>query len=381
MFWTRIQDAADPMTARQNSSARQIEDDLVFSCAPANVLSLKGGHSTEAQATQKAMPHIQLSTARRLDLALQFEKAKLTIIGLQEIRGREHKGWDVAIYPTFASPASTKGQCGLEIWIARSFLRGPQAAFVLHADQRRLLIKTYTTAGVLFFFNAHALGSHTYHVDKVRQWWADTDNVLEQHVPACFNCIWLIDANARVGEFPSPAVGNRHPDKQNMQGSLFHDLLMKSTLCLPTTFATDPNGPGTWVSPSGSERRIDFVAIPQQWLCYVQGARVDHGIALAIDDKLDHRLVRVDICLPQKTECIYERPVKAVKLPSREMLKLPCRQAQVQKHAGRGTSTSTKLDHRLPCRNLGKTVTPLMVLGLSTNQDGAPQAFCYTRIV
>ena len=102
-----------------------------------------------------------------------------------------------------------------------------------------------------------------------------------------------------MGEFPSPAVGNRHRDKQNTQGRLFHDLLIKSTLCLPTTFATDPNGPGTWVSPNGSESRKDFVAIPQQWLRYVQSARVNHGITLAIDDKLDHRLVRVDISLPQ----------------------------------------------------------------------------------
>ena len=101
-------------------------------------------------------------------------------------------------------------------------------------------------------------------------------------------------------------------------------------MCLPTTFATDACGSRTCVSPNGMESRIDYVAIPQQWLCYVQSASVDSNITLAIGDKLDHRLVRVDLCLPRDTECVYHRPAKATALSSRHLLQLPARQAQVQ---------------------------------------------------
>ena len=101
-------------------------------------------------------------------------------------------------------------------------------------------------------------------------------------------------------------------------------------MCLPTTFATDPRGSGTWDSPNGNESRIDYVAIPQHWLCFVQSARVDRNITLAIADKLDHRLVRVDSCQPRGTECVYHRPAKAaVPLPSRQLLQLPDKQALV----------------------------------------------------
>ena len=46
---------------------------------------------------------------------------------------------------------------------------------------------------------------------------------LDHHIPTRISCIWLIDANAKVGEVTSSSVGNRNPDKQNMQGGLFHD--------------------------------------------------------------------------------------------------------------------------------------------------------------
>ena len=216
---------------------------------------------------------------------------------------------------------------------------------MLHADHRRLLIKAYTVAGIIFLFNAHALECHTYHVDKVRLWWADTERILEQHVPARFSCIWLIDANARVGEFPSSSVWKRHPDKQNMQGGLFHDLLERNAMCLPTTFATDACGSRTCVSLNGMERRIDYVAIPQQWLCYVQSASVDSNITLAIGDKLDHRLVRVDLRLPRDTECVYHRPAKATAFSSLHVLQLPARQAQVQKIWDEVPPTPAWLDH------------------------------------
>ena len=210
LYWTRIQEAQDPIVSLHCTPTRKIKYDLTFTCATANVLSLKGGQEAVSQPTDTAFPHIQLSAARRLDLAQQFQSHSLTIIGLQETRGRAPKGWDVATYHTYAAPASSRGQGGLEIWITKSFLQGQEAVFVLHADHRRLLIKAYTVAGILYLFNAHALDSHTYQMDKVRLWWAETERILDQHVPPRFSSIWLLDANALVNFHQHLlATGNR----------------------------------------------------------------------------------------------------------------------------------------------------------------------------
>ena len=121
LYWTRIQEAQDPIVSLHCTPTRKIKYDLTFTCATANVLSLKGGQEAVSQPTDTAFPHIQLSAARRLDLAQQFQSHSLTTIGLQETRGRAPKGWDVATYHTYAAPASSRGQGGLEIWITKSF--------------------------------------------------------------------------------------------------------------------------------------------------------------------------------------------------------------------------------------------------------------------
>ena len=89
------------------------------------------------------------------------------------------------------------------------------------------------------------------------------------------------------------------------------------------TFSTDPSGPGTWVSKAGKDKRIDYVAIPQDWLCYVKSARVGHNVALAMADRLDHRVPRVDVVLPKDTQCRNEAPTFRPTAPSTDILKLP----------------------------------------------------------
>ena len=117
LCWTCIQEAQDPIVSLHCTPTRKIKDDLIFSCATANVLSLKGGQEAGSQPVETAFPHIQLSAVRRLDLAQQFESQSLTIIGLQETRGRAPKGWGVAENHTYAAPANSRGQgCQWRAW-------------------------------------------------------------------------------------------------------------------------------------------------------------------------------------------------------------------------------------------------------------------------
>ena len=55
--------------------------------------------------------------------------------------------------------------------------------YVLASDHRRLLVKAYTTIGIVQFFAAHALDAHTYTERQVREWWYDTTKLLKGHFP------------------------------------------------------------------------------------------------------------------------------------------------------------------------------------------------------
>ena len=127
--------------------------------------------------------------------------------------------------------------------------------------------------------------------------------LLKKLVDTHFPVVWLVDVTLTLGNTTSQSVGNRHPEPQGTLGHLFHDALLRAALCLPATFSTDPVGPGTWVSISGKEKRLDYVAIPQDWLCCVTGDGVDRSVVLAI-----HRLSRVDLLLPKGTSCRAELP-------------------------------------------------------------------------
>ena len=226
--------------------------------------------------------------------------------------------------------------------MSKRVLQQKAMVFVLFSDHRRLLMKAYTIIGVVCFFNAHALDNHTYTHAQVAQWWEDTDKLLAHHVDPRFPCVWLIDANATRGDQVSPAVGNRHAAKQSPARAHFHALLLKMALRLPSTFSTDPNGPGTWVDTYGNEKRIDYVAVPQEWLCYVSSARVDRNVVLAIDDKVDRRLLRVDLHLPGDSECKTDSPATTAWTPSKDLLTLPCYRKAIE---ARWTDVRPTLPH------------------------------------
>ena len=69
----------------------------------------------------------------------------------------------------------------------------------------------------------------------------------------------------------------------------------------PATFAEDPTGGSIWQSTYGTTKRIDFVATPSGWLRYIIKAAVDTNVHLAVSNKNDHLLTRVDAQLPSNT--------------------------------------------------------------------------------
>ena len=66
-------------------------------------------------------------------------------------------------------------------------------------------------------------------------------------------------------------VGDAGAEPETENGRHLHTLLRDLQLRLPRTFAAVVEAPHhTWVSPRGTSGRIDFVAVPQEWLMGVR---------------------------------------------------------------------------------------------------------------
>ena len=91
----------------RGTSARDIAS---LACATATVLTL---HPTEERSSTSALT---LDSHRRLDLAAQFQAAKLVIIVLHETRLSIPRALGIGPYPVFAATAGKRGQGGLELF-------------------------------------------------------------------------------------------------------------------------------------------------------------------------------------------------------------------------------------------------------------------------
>jgi hypothetical protein len=78
----------------------------------------------------------------------------------------------------------------------------------------------------------------------------------------------LLDANAKTGPRCDPIVFDRDDASSANTGFLL-DFLAERTLCLPSTSQMHQGSDHTWTAPDGiAQHRIDFVAIPQDEICY-----------------------------------------------------------------------------------------------------------------
>ena len=110
--------------------------------------------------------------------------------------------------------------------------------------------------------------------------------------------ILLVDANARVGSFPTPCVGPWQAETDTDKSEPFVHFLQTHQLWLPATFEPYQKGDGgTWRHPSGKWLRNDFVAVPLQWSYTELSARVSDDVDLSTV-KEDHALAVVQFCAP-----------------------------------------------------------------------------------
>ena len=110
----------------------------------------------------------------------------------------------------------------------------------------------------------------------------------------------LADTNGHLGSVVSDAVSDLGAEVENGPGAAFHSRLLTAGLCVPSTFFGRHSGPTvTWHSTSGSAHRLDYVAVPQEWLSSASSRTLDTLESLQLHD--DH--------VPAALTCSFQKAV------------------------------------------------------------------------
>ena len=251
----------------------------------ANVLSLlpKGG------------PAGIQGKARMEMLQAQFADKNYHIIGLQETRVRAEIKVDQKDYLVFGAPATAGGHYGCQIWISSTIPLGTngdclrkQHCKIVAKDPRFLIIQIKAPFLNTLVISAHAPTSQA-SLETITKWW----ETLDAHIPPKLRQwpqLLLVDANARIGSQPSPAVGPHQADEQDAGGEEFHGYLLSHHLWVPATFASHHEGDaGTWKHPRTDDwSRGDYVCLPRQWILQECRSYIDKEVDISLTRE-DHR--------------------------------------------------------------------------------------------
>jgi hypothetical protein len=202
--------------------------------------------------------------------------------------------------------------CGCELWVHKRLQLAQGDVLPLLLEPRALLARVNCRGSHIYVLVAHGPAS-SHAEEAVVAWWAHVDAEVSRLLPVDSPLVVLADVNGRLGSVESPFVGNHAAAAQDMAGGLFHDFVAQQDLVVPSTFeAFAPPGDGwTWQSSAAlvaGRHRIDFVAVPSDWLPLLREARVLEEVNLALDLFVDHRPVLVDVMRPRDGAAGRPRP-------------------------------------------------------------------------
>ena len=176
-----------------------------------------------------------LTSHARTDMLMQqFHDANVHFVGVLETRMQRQAGKASDLYHVIHSPADRGGHGGVQIWITKQRALDSAGTCYVIEDHFKIidfnpevLVVKFSGFGLRFILIAgHA--PHTSHSEaEISTWWSD----LSAMIPPRYNDwdrICLVDANARVGEFPSTAISSHDFETQDDNGSYFHDLFSSS---------------------------------------------------------------------------------------------------------------------------------------------------------
>ena len=211
----------------------------------------------------------------------QFHEAGLSVVGLQETRAhrnyftKNEHFWRVGSAASAEAGGVPAGGC--ELWLRVDLQLQDKHITVLHLAPQVLVVRALVGKEAVVFVVGHAPTSDR-EAGVIRAWRQTLALDLGHVVKATDYVVCMLDANAKVGSVTSHAIGEHCPDQQSIGGQEMHAFLIQFGLALPATFklhaADHGDGEWTWLSQWGSKHRIDYVALPLEWLPGVSRAAV-----------------------------------------------------------------------------------------------------------
>ena len=214
-------------------------------------------------------------TAAQELLQSQFHDRSILLVGVQETRLPTSVSYTTRSH-WVACSASSEGQGGCALWVdlhcpygtdgqGRDLLLSAGHCRALVADSRLLIVRIRAKGLSLLVAVGHS--HHSRVPEEVRDaWWDDLERHLRRCAKAEGSPVLFLDANARLGKPVSSGIGSLDADHESANGKRLRDLVASFDLCLPSTFACHDGPSSTWLSLTGTESRIDYVALPKDWL-------------------------------------------------------------------------------------------------------------------
>ena len=256
-----------------------------LSCASGNVASLCRGPDGHAG---------------KLDyLRTQMKEHGLVVLGIQEARSPAGLS---CVDQVLRLAGGAQGHLyGLELWVNldqplayvnKQAIRFKKADFaVVVAEPRLLIVHAVNSVLTAWFVVAHAPQSGRPREER-EQWWEHATEQLRKFTDGAPVFV-MIDANSSCGRCDDTHVGVWDSEPTH-NTPMFRNFLEDFQLCLPATTTVHVGPHDTWTSPDGSfSRRIDYVAVPCDWLWACSHSQVVHTFDLG--QEYDHSLVALEL--------------------------------------------------------------------------------------
>ena len=293
--------------------------------------------------------------AKQEALLQQMYDKKVHIFAFQETRlRRQHYSHDEN-FLLFRSSATSQGQGGLLVGLSRKLPIGhvlqpsgrkrpiyfkDEDVHYLEQTSRLLVLRVRNPILKVLIVAAHAPHSGQSLAD-ISTWWNQTTASL----PSTYNewpRILLLDANAEVGTEPNDHVGSFLPGPFSPKAEPFQAFVAEQGLFLPSTFENFHKGDrATWIHPSGSRHRPDYVGLPLCWQFNHCSTTVDEDLDACLA-RPDHLPVFCELSVnveqplqrrPQPQDKLHWEALRHTSLDSLDMLPQPPLGLDVRSHA------------------------------------------------
>ena len=238
---------------------------------------------------------------RRKAIAKQADSLGWKVVALQETRYRMSIAKKDEMYYMFTASATRAGFFGCELWFAK---RWQIAGRGLKERDFHILIEEPTMIAVAVnhphlqadFLSVHA--PQRQH-DNQAVWWMNLHDFLKARQKKNRTVFILGDMNARVGNNFSDGIGRLFVQEECANGACLRAIIDDLGLALPSTFSEYHHGS----SHTFQLHRLDYIAIPLNWLDCVQKSEVVSDFDM-LHGKDDHLPIALNLCFarPRKSE-------------------------------------------------------------------------------